>query len=179
MITLECKSLCLRHSAHVGRANATDATDTSMQWHNVMESHGFNVQLCNLWSCLKYSSHGRNQQIWWLVCMRFWYVNCQYICCLQYIIWPPFIRTAHIFIAGEMVLVLTLSTVTLLLNLVVTPSSALTTCPGFPGYCSEAFPGSVKTSTSIWSKSTKAKYYKLNLKTFDVPHVSVLQRCLQ
>jgi len=28
------------------------------------------------------------------------------------------------------------------LLLVASPSSALTTCPGFPGYCSEAFPGS-------------------------------------
>jgi len=51
--------------------------------------------------------------------------------------WP---RIPHL---GEMAQVLTLATVTLLLlYLVATPSSALTTCPGFPGYCSEAFPGS-------------------------------------
>merc|ERR1712032_231018 len=51
--------------------------------------------------------------------------------------WP---RIPHL---GEMAQELTLATVTLLLlYLVATPSSALTTCPGFPGYCSEAFPGS-------------------------------------
>ena len=71
---------------------------------------------------------------------------------------------AHTFLAGEMALVLTagvtllssylvatpsLLTAGITLYLAATPSSALTTCPGFPGYCSEAFPGSVNTSTPI------------------------------
>lgn len=49
-------------------------------------------------------------------------------------------------LAGKMALVLTVATTLLL---VASPSSALTTCPGFPGYCSEAFPGSVKTCIKI------------------------------
>merc|ERR1712110_439545 len=39
----------------------------------------------------------------------------------------------------KMALVLAVASALLLLA---SPSSALTTCPGFPGYCSEAFPGS-------------------------------------
>ena len=72
------------------------------------------------------------------------------------------------FPSRKMALVLAVASALLLLA---SPSSALTTCPGFPGYCSEAFPGSVTTSIlrtlPTWMPS------------YSLPHSSVLQCCLQ